>query len=191
MRTVLAAVLLLVGIVALAGGNLLRSHESLPYSSDAPPPQAAQVTRDQTYSLAVPGGVKALVGRGADTQSGDSQVALLCTWTLGSSTPQPLALTAEDVDTKATNTIARFVAPVSGGIRVACSGWGPVYIPDADNRATDWSGVLVLLSCVTLTLGMALGLSAAYAASRHGATANGPGADQPAGDEPGVVPDTA
>lgn len=165
-RAAVAAVLLLVGIVTLAGGDLLRSQQSLPYAPDAAPPQPAQVTRGQTYSLAVPGGVNALIARGAATRSSDSQVAVECTWTRGSSTPQPLTLTAENADTKATNTIAHFVAPVTGAIRVACSGWGPVYIPDSDNRATDWSGVLILLSCVILTLGVALGLSAAYVASR-------------------------
>lgn len=161
-RAIVAAIALAVGVIALLGSLVSARHENLPYSAAAAAPRPAHVTSGRTYSLALPGGVTALTEHGVQTQSNGTQVALECTWTADGSAPQPLTLTAEAVDTKATNTVAHFSAPITGVIQASCAGWGAVYVPDADDRPTDVSGFMVVIACVALTLGLALALSASY-----------------------------
>jgi hypothetical protein len=166
-RPVTAAALLAVGVLSLLLWSWTRGNEALPYTTGAAPPAAAHVTRDAQYSLAIPGGVHALLARGAPAGAGSSALTLTCSWTGSDTAPEPLTLTPENTDTKATNTIARFAAPTTGDIRVSCANWGAVYIPDADNRPTDWAGFWIAVSCLTLPLGAAVWMSVAYEAYRR------------------------
>lgn len=161
LRTVAALVLLLLGLACLGLWRVLVGTESLPYSSDANPPSNVRVTSGRTYSLAVPGGARTLLAHGFPTVSNatGSTLGLQCTWsspTLGSGA---LTVSPENTQTKAENTVGEFVAPVSGLLHVDCTGWGTMFVPDSDNRPTDWSGLALLLSVITLTAGGALGLS--------------------------------
>jgi hypothetical protein len=156
--------LLLAGIFSLGLWRVLSGSENLPFADGAANPPAAHVTEGDTYSLAVPGGVRALIAHGV---YGDPQGALTleCQWSVGHVPPQVLDVNAERTDTKAETTVGRFTAPVTGSIRVTCSNWGAVFVPDADGAASDTAGWLLVASTVLLTAGVACALSAARTAS--------------------------
>jgi hypothetical protein len=160
-RPVVAVVALLAGLVALVLWRVASNGEHLPYR-DGATPQPTHVTKDNTYSLAVPGGVPAMLRAGVLTRSvnGNEVLALQCTYALvGGPAKTPLDLTAESTSTKAENQIAQFVAPVTGRVNIACAGWGQVFVPDSDNRPYDWAGFAVLAATILLTIAAALGLS--------------------------------
>ena len=165
-RAVAAVVALLLGLALLGVWRVLGSSQNLPYDSGATPASSVQVTRGQTYSIAVPGGVGAMLARGVPTRTVDGQqvVNLQCTWAQGSqaasaSGAQPLTVSEESTGTKAENTVGHFVSPVSGRVRVFCNGWGAVFIPDSNDRPYDWAGLSLLLATILLTVGAALALS--------------------------------
>lgn len=155
----LAALLLLLGLALLGLWRVLDGNERLPFADGAAPPAYVRVTVGQTYQIAVPGGVRAMLARGfAVSQNGT--IALDCQYTpRGSVGFSPLELTAESSDTKAETTVGEFVGPVTGDIRVTCSGWGAVFVPNSDDRPSDHAGLALLGSIILLTAGAALGLS--------------------------------
>lgn len=161
-RVAVAAALLLIGLASWGLWRVLSGTEDLPFAQSASPPTSAHVTKDKTYSLAVPGGVRAMLARGvplANSNSGQT-LALHCSWSPGAGETRTLALSPENSETKAENTIAHFDAPLTGDLHVDCDGWGAVFIPDADNRPSDSSGWALVLAIITLTVGAGLGLSA-------------------------------
>ena len=166
MRAVAAVVALLLGLALVGAWRVVGGNQNLPYDTGATPASSVRVTRGQTYSIAVPGGVGAMLARCTPTRTvgGQDVVNLQCTWTPGSqaaspSSGQPLTLSEESTDTKAENTVGHFVSPVSGQVRVYCSGWGAVFVPDSDDRPYDWAGLSLLLATILLTVGAALALS--------------------------------
>lgn len=159
-RGAAGAGLLLAGLLCLALWRVLSGTENLAFTHGAATPPLAQVTRGDTYSLAVPGGARAMIAHGVYGQPGGT-LSLSCDWSLGGSPPESLELTPENTDTKAETTVARFVAPVTGDIRVTCANWGPVFVPDADNVAADTSGWFLVAAVITLTAGVGFALSAA------------------------------
>lgn len=168
-RLPIAAFLVLVGLASFGLWRVLSDSTDLPYTSSASPPASARVTRDHTYSLAVPGGVRAMLARGVPTAGSSTQlIGLQCTWTSGATSGatsgltanEALSVSAEDTSTKAENTVGHFVAPVGGRIHVECAGWGAMFIPDSDDRPADASGWALLVATIALTAGAALALSA-------------------------------
>ena len=160
-RAALAGSLLLIGLLALGVWRVLSGTEPLPYDGNATPPASARVTAGQTYALAVPGGVTAMLAHGvplASSQSGDL-INLQCSWRTPGRDSQTLSVAAEHTDTKAENTVGHFVAPITGPVHVDCAGWGSMFIPDADNRPPDLAGWALVVSVLTLTTGAAVGLS--------------------------------
>ena len=122
------------------------------------------MTKDVTYSLAVPGGVHAMLAQGVPSRltTGQEVLALQCTWSsTGADGTSGLALdvTAESTTTKAEDTVGQFVAPISGRIHVDCAGWGAMFVPDSKDRPYDWAGLALLVAVIALTVGAALGLS--------------------------------
>jgi hypothetical protein len=111
----------------------------------------------------VRGGVDAL------TKAHASPSTPQCSWSADGSGLQVLQVTAA-ADDKATNVVGTFVAPVSGSIHVECTGWGPVFVDDADDAAGDPSGYFLVLAVVALTLGAALAMSAMWTASQRRAS---------------------
>lgn len=172
-RTVVAVVALLAGVAAMLVWRVTSAGEHLPYRGGAAAPSTVRVTQGLTYSLAVPGGVPAMLRAGVSIRSdnGADVLALQCWYAGGDGAQRPLDVTAESTATKAENTVARFVAPVSGTIRVGCSHWGPMFVPDSDDRPFDWAGLMVLLATVLLTVGAALGLSELRRAAERPRTA--------------------
>jgi hypothetical protein len=161
-RVAIATVLILVGLATFGLWRVLSGSEDLPFAQGAAPPASAHVTRDKSYSLAVPGGVKAMLAHGvpAGTVNGGQSISLQCTWSMGTSTDdQALTVSPESTSTKAENTVGHFDAPVTGRIHVNCDGWGAMFIPDADDRPADASGWALLVAMITLTIGAGLGLS--------------------------------
>ncbi len=166
-RAVAAVVALLLGLAMLGLWRVVSSNQNLPFDKGATPPSSVQVTKGRSYTLAVPGGVPALIAHGMPTRStGDQQVVSLeCTWSTPSagSGPvtgrSPLTVQPETVGTKAENDVGRFFAPITGRISVDCAGWGPMFVPNSDDRPHDWAGAALLLATILLTVGGALALS--------------------------------
>ncbi len=146
---VLVAGLVLAALVRVVGGT-----EQHSWSPGAVAPEFARLTAGKTYQLAVPGGIKDLTDRGIDVTTPR------CSYTVRGGTGRPLAVTAEGADTKATNTVGRFAAPVTGEVHVDCLGWGALFVDDADDASPDVAGWLLVLAVVLLTVGAGLGLSA-------------------------------
>ncbi len=159
-RSVLATALIVLGVLGLIGWKLASGNEALPYANSAAPPASVEVTRGHTYSIAVPGGVDAMLAGGIPAAS-DGTLALTCSYATGQAST-PLNVSAESTGTKAENTVGHFVAPLTGPISVSCDGWGAVFVPDSDDRPTDWAGWALLLGVVALSVGAALALSVAY-----------------------------
>lgn len=164
-RAVAAVVALLLGLAMLGLWRVVSGSQDLPFDKGATPPSSVQVTKGRSYTLAVPGGVPAMIAHGMPTRStSDQQVIVLeCTWSPGgdtlSSARSPLTVQAETVGTKAANDVGQFYAPITGRIRVDCAGWGPMFVPNSDDRAHDWAGTALLLATILLTIGGALALS--------------------------------
>jgi hypothetical protein len=159
-RVSLATGLIVLGLLGLVLWKVASASEALPYSNDAAPPASVEVTRGHTYSLAVPGGADAMVAAGIRA-SGSGSLALTCRYA-SAGAPRLLQVSPEATGTKAENTVARFVAPLSGRISVSCDGWGAVFVPDSDDRPTDWSGWALLVGVGALSVGAGLALSAAH-----------------------------
>jgi len=165
-RGVAGVVLLLIGLAALGGWRLFSGAESQPFANGATPPATVHVTQNRTYSLAVPGGLPAMERAGVPTtpsNAGD-QLSLECAWSIGGTAAQSLTVTPEHVGTKAETTVAHFIAPATGDMRITCAHWGAMYVPDSDDRSGDPSGWMLVLATITLTLGGALALSGVYSA---------------------------
>lgn len=161
-RAAAAVALLLIGLAAWGLWRVLSGSENLPYTDGASGPPAAHVTRGNTYSLAVRGGIGAMEARGVPIRNTDNSqvISLDCTWTSGGSAVRSLEVQPEGSDTKAENTVGHFQAPLTGMLRVTCSGWGAMYIPDSDHRTADLSGWALVVAVVALSIGAPLGLSA-------------------------------
>ncbi len=151
-RAVLAAVLLLLGILSWGVSRVESGNEHHAYTRGSAP-ASVNVTAGSSYQLSVRGGLDALTSAGLSAQSAP------CDWRQSGGASSPLQLKAEDAGSKATNVVASFVAPVSGPITISCDGWPGIYIDNADDAGFDRSGFLLLLAMVLLTLGVGLGLS--------------------------------
>ncbi len=148
------AAVLFAGLYRVANG--VEKHS---YNTGAVPPMTVSLTAGHSYEISVPGGRKALQDRGISASQAQ------CSWSQGAQTEQVLAVTALSADVRPTHAIATFVSPASGQIHIDCAGWGAVYVDDADNAGWDYAGLFLVLTAVCLTLGVALGLSAAYSRS--------------------------
>ena len=165
-RALAAVASLLIGLALVGAWRVVGGSQNLPFDSGASPASSVQVTRGHTYSIAVPGGVGAMLAHDVPTRVVDGQdvLNLQCTWTsaasaASASSPLPLTVSAEATGTKAENTVGHFVSPVSGRVRVYCAGWGAMFVPDSDDRPYDWAGLLLLLATILLTVGAALALT--------------------------------
>lgn len=141
--------ILLAGLYRVASGN-----ERHAYSSGAVPPSSIHVTSGHSYLISVPGGVSALQDHDLNPSG------LRCEWSSGGSATQALSVQLYGPDSKATDAIGTFAAPVGGQIHVDCIGWGAVFVDDADDASGDLAGLFLLLCVIVLTFGAGLGLSA-------------------------------
>ncbi len=160
------AVALLAGVVCLGLWRLTGATEKQPYTPDAQPPRSVMVTQGQAYSIAVPGGVPALLAAGVPVTTGQNAQSpdLECDWASGGGAAESLKVTPESTSTKATNVVGSFAAPITGRITVNCQHWGTVFVPDADDASGDPSGWFLLASTVLLFAGGAAAMSSGWTA---------------------------
>lgn len=151
-RAAAAVGLIIAALLLGALFRILSGTEHHAYAKGAVAPDSTHVTIGDTYTLSVPGGVKALTARGVDVSRAQ------CEWSVGGSASQALTVAAAGAGTKAVNVVGSFVAPYTGDLHVDCLGWGPVFLDDAEGSAPDYAGWLLLLATIALTLGVALGL---------------------------------
>lgn len=172
-RAWVAGGLIAVGLAAWALSRFQGQGADLPYRAGGTPTSTVAVSRGTTYSLAVPGGVAAMRGRGVPVtgdDAGQQVISLQCRYSTDPASVDvgsTLRVTPEPVTTKAENTVGHFAAPVTGTIAVQCAGWGAMFVPDSDARAADVSGALVLLAVLALTVGGGLALSELYRGERR------------------------
>ena len=159
-----AVVLIALGFVALALSRIAAGSEHHAYSSGTLPPRSFHLTAGTTYHLSVRGGVNEL----AKTANVS---APSCSWTSGGAASQPLTVTPENADTKATNVVASFIAPFTGDLQIECIGWPATFVDDADDTGTDWAGWFLFVGSAALAAGVPLALSAARMRQRRSAAA--------------------
>jgi hypothetical protein len=160
--------LLIAGLLCLGLWRVFSGSEHQAFAKGATPPSSSSVTAGHTYSLAVPGGVPAMLSHGISqlNSNGNQILALTCEWSENGSSRQSLPVSSESIGTKAETTVAHFTAPVTGRISVACDGWGAMFVPDAASGSSDPSGLFLLLAIGTLTVGASLALSVGYQVSK-------------------------
>lgn len=159
------ALLVVVGLGCWALYWLRSGTEDHSYSRNPIPPTTVHITLDKTYGIAIPGGVQAEQDLGLDPGS------VRCTVSAASGATNPLPVTAEGTDTKATNQIASFLAPFTGRAHVQCQGLPPVFVDNADDASADVSGIWLVLATIALTVGVPLVISALRSAGRPRAAA--------------------
>jgi hypothetical protein len=154
---VVAVALLLIGLATFGLWRVLSGSEDLPFAQGATPPSTVAVTSGHSYSLAVPGGVRAMHDHGVPLRVDGSTLVLTCRYTTpGQPGTVALSVSPEGLGSKYETTVGTFVAPISGRIHVDCSGWGAMFVPNSDDHSTDFSGWALLASIITLTIGAAL-----------------------------------
>jgi hypothetical protein len=171
----MAIALLVLGLVLAGMYRVSSGTEHTAYASAGVPPVTARVTEGKTYGLSVPGGVRTLIGRGADVNSPE------CQWSASGTGTQVLQAQAGGPDTKAVNVVATFVSPVTGPISVTCAGWGAMFIDNADSAPADVAGWLLVLAVLALTVGVGLGVSALRSAGAGTVGASGADSTRSAG----------
>jgi hypothetical protein len=166
-RSAIAVTLVVIGLLCLGLWRVLSGSEHQAFAKGATPPSSSAVTAQHQYSLAVPGGVPAMLSHGISSinSNGGTALALTCQWSIGGAASQGLPVTPESIGTKAETTVAHFIAPVTGKLSITCDGWGAMFVPDADTGSGDPSGFFLLLAIITLTIGACLGLSLGYQSS--------------------------
>lgn len=158
-RLGLGVVLTVIGLGAWLLHVLQSGNEQHSYAAGHTPPQYIRVDAGHTYSIAIPDGVS------AETKQGLDPGHLACTMTAAGQTAGVLQVTAEDAQTKATNQIGTFVAPLTATVHIDCSGIGPVYVDDAADAERDWSLAWLVLAAIALAIGLPLSLSGLRAMS--------------------------
>lgn len=164
--------LLVVAGLALCGlYRVISGTEHHAYSSGTLPPPAVRLTEGTSYHLAVRGGVDALIKRGAVLTSP------ACEWSVGGSAAQALTITPYDANSKATDAVGTFTAPFTGDLHIACTGWGPVFVDDADNTPADVAGWMLFFGVLALIVGGGLAVGSLRAASASRSAGLGRAAD--------------
>lgn len=124
------------------------------FAQGASAPATVAVQVGKTYSIGIHGGVDSARARKVDLANLGCEIT-----PVGNGTSR-LAVEAERSDTKALDQVATFVSPVSGRVHVDCPGLPAVFVDNAVDAGTDWSGMCLLLASAALTVGLPLLVSA-------------------------------
>lgn len=157
---VVGVALLFTSVLLFGIAGVLAGSERHSYIGGALPPNQVTVREGATYQISVHGGVKALIKRNINP------TGLQCEWSSQDSANQLLDITPENAESKATNLVATFSSPISGPIHVDCIDWGPVFVDDADNASTDYSGLFLLLGMIAFGVGLIILMSPRMTFSR-------------------------
>jgi hypothetical protein len=152
-RATISVVLVVAGLLLCVLYRVTSGSEQHSFATGAVAPFDVSVTKGHSYSIGYPGGVDREVALGVDP------VQLTCTESQTNGASTRMAITAEQVGTKATNQIATFVSPVTGPVHIACQGLTSVFVDNSDDARTDFSGFFLLLGTIALALGLPLMLS--------------------------------
>lgn len=155
-RVLAGAVLLILACLLFAASRVVAAGQRHAYDPGAVPEAGYAVTAGRTYQLSASRSVAELKKAGL---LGD----LPCFTTSATGEQNPLALTSLADDDRNLHQFATFLAPVTGSIRVSCTGIADVFIDDADSAAPDRSALLVLLSAGVGLLGVIAVCSGGYA----------------------------
>lgn len=139
-----------VSVLLFGLAGVLTGTERHSYDGGAVAPDNVTVTQGHTYQISIPGGVETMSERNVNP------AGLQCQWSSPTAGSQSLDITPEKAESKATNTIATFVSPVSGSIHVDCTSWGTVFVDDAENASPDFAGLFLVLGMFVFVLGLVL-----------------------------------
>lgn len=154
-------VLVVVGLALLALYRLTIGNEPHSYADGSSAPTRVQLRAAQNYSIGIAGGVGEMKRLGIDP------AVLACTIGYPSTSNKPLKIAADAADTKATNQIATFTAPLSGRAHVECSGLPPVFVDNAEDAGFDTADLFLVLACLALAVGAPLLMSALRRPARY------------------------
>jgi hypothetical protein len=140
---IVGPLLAIAGLVCWALYVRATNTEHHSYAHGGNPPTYVKVEAGTTYGIAIHGGV------GREGKLGLEPGTLQCTAARHGEAPSPLELSAESVDTKATDRIGSFVSNVNGEITVQCS------------------GIWLVFASVLLAIGLPLTLSGLRRAGRR------------------------
>lgn len=154
-----AVVLIVLGLVCWALYRFAATGERHSFTPGSISPAYVHLTAGETYSLGVRGGVDELKRQRIDLTT------LSCSFAPRGGSAEQLAITAERPETKATNQVATFVAPVTGRAHVECAGVTDVFVDDADDTSADLSGLWLVLASIALAIGLPLLFSVMRTAS--------------------------
>lgn len=147
-------VLVVLGLGCWALYRLTAGGERHSFAVGALAPAYVQVQDGRTYSIGIPGGARTVKARGADLGR------LACEISPAGEVGQQLGVLPEPDDTKAENQVATFVAPLTGRVHVACAGLPAVFVDNAEDAGTDWSGMWLVLASASLAVGLPFVLTA-------------------------------
>lgn len=153
----LGVVILLIAMVFFAGSRLVASSQRHAYDPHAIPPPTYHLTAGKSYQLSSGETVKSLLARG----SLDSN-ALSCTAASPDGSQDSLTIENTITDQRSLHLFANVQASRTGDVHVTCESIAQVFVDNADDAATDWSGMLVVLSTLLAVAGVALVMSGAY-----------------------------
>lgn len=150
------AALLVLAVVFGLGHVLLSGTGDHSYDRNPTPPSTVRLTVGATYLISTvdgPGAIQAVA-------------PLTCTSTATDGATTPLTVTAETADSRATHAVAKFVAPATAVVTIACTGGAvgdrAVFVDDADDAGADLAGWLLLLCVVCALVGVGLVMGAIY-----------------------------
>ena len=158
-----AVVLVAVGLFGCGMYRVLSQTEHHAYSASGSAPKTVRLTAGNQYILSVRGGSQALLDRGVSATSPN------CTWSVGGAEPQALTVSPGGSSAKGTNAVATFVSPYTGDLHIECTGFGGVYVDNADNTTADTAGWYLFGGVLALTIGAGIGVSAAREAALRNA----------------------
>jgi hypothetical protein len=155
-QAILAVALLVFGVFFGVMYKVTNSREDHSFNAGATPPLNVELSIGKQYEISTPGGVDEVANRGADLK------ALGCTYTTpDNSDLQPLDVTPIE-DGRTTHAVATFNSPITATVHVQCAALTKTFVDDADNGSADVAGFFILMCTITLTAGVALGLSVLY-----------------------------
>jgi hypothetical protein len=151
-------VIVVLAMVFFAAARLVAGSQRHAYDRRATPPPTYHLSAGRTYQLSSADSVKTLIGRGALNKD-----TLSCSTVSTDGVQQPLTIDSTITDDRSLHLFATFRSAITGDVHVTCASIGDVFVDDADDAATDWSGALVLLSTLLGVLGVIVMMSGAYA----------------------------
>jgi D-serine deaminase-like pyridoxal phosphate-dependent protein len=137
--------LVAVAIVSMIGSRVANTAEERVFSAAASPPPYVRLKSGVSYTVSRPTGAPSAYAVSSLGAPASLDCGLIEKTTLRT---HPVHLVASAAGTSIYG-VGTFVSPVSGQVKVICSGLGPIWIDDAEEVPFDYAGALVLLTVVS------------------------------------------